>query len=90
MAPRSNYRTRMTAAEKAKWQDEWMTRRLRQAVDGLSLASSAFDELLFEANRPGTTIPPATRDALAGMKMMIAGMDASTRKISPITIPLEV
>jgi hypothetical protein len=69
--------------------ENWVARRVRDVLDGLSLANSGLDELLFEARRPGTTLPAATRDTLEALMTMITALKVRACELSPIPIPEE-
>lgn len=72
-----------------EWMANWTARRLRGVLDGLALANSGLDELLFEARRPKTTIPASTRDTLENLITIVDGLRTRVRELSPIPIPDE-
>ena len=79
----------MTARTRNELFDNWVARRVRGVLDGLSLANSGLDELLFEARRPGTTLPTSTRDTLEALMTMITALRVRVRELSPVPIPEE-
>ena len=79
----------MTRNDRHEWFQNWMTRRVRGVLDGLSLAHSGLDELVFEARRPGTTIDAATRGELEDLMGRIAEIRGRVRAVSPLPIAEE-
>ncbi len=79
----------MTRKDRDEWFQNWMTRRVRGVLDGLSLAHGGLDELVFEARRPESAIAPETRATLEALMTMVATLRVRVREVSPVAIPEE-